>query len=40
MQAEPYTFDDDKQKDLTAFIKHQSLGEPVTLDLAQGEMMS
>lgn len=40
MQAEPFAFDDDKQKDLTAFIKHQSLGAPVAIDLAQGEMMS
>jgi sulfur-oxidizing protein SoxA len=40
MKAEPYAFDDDKQKDLTTFIKHQSLGDPVQVDLSQGEMMS
>ncbi|MAY29150.1 MAG: sulfur oxidation c-type cytochrome SoxA [Aurantimonas sp.] len=40
MQAEPYKFDAQDQKDLTAFIKHQSLGTPVEVDLAAGEMMS
>ncbi|MDY8107979.1 sulfur oxidation c-type cytochrome SoxA [Fulvimarina sp. 2208YS6-2-32] len=40
MQAEPYAFDAQDQKDLTAYVKHQSLGVPVTIDLAAGEMMS
>jgi sulfur-oxidizing protein SoxA len=40
MQAEPYAFDDPGQKDLTTFIRHQSLGDPVEVDLAQGQMMS
>jgi sulfur-oxidizing protein SoxA len=38
MGAEPYEFDKGGQKSLTAYIKHQSLGVPVTLDLSQGEM--
>ncbi|MCL4126920.1 UNVERIFIED_CONTAM: hypothetical protein GTU68_026364, partial [Idotea baltica] len=38
MGAEPYAFDKDGQKPLTAFIKHQSLGTPVAVDLSQGEM--
>ncbi len=38
MGAEPYKFDKDGQKPLTAFIKHQSLGTPVSLDLSQGDM--
>lgn len=38
MGAEPYEFDKDGQKPLTAFIKHQSQGDPVLLDLEQGEM--
>jgi cytochrome c len=29
MGAEPYAFDKGGQKPLTAFIKHQSLGDPV-----------
>lgn len=38
MGAEPYEFDKAGQKPLTAYIKHQSLGEPVQLDLEEGEM--
>jgi len=38
MGAEAYKFDKGGQKPLTAFIKHQSLGMPVALDLAAGEM--
>lgn len=38
MGAEPYKFDKDGQKPLTAYIKHQSLGVPVKLDLSQGDM--
>jgi len=40
MGAEPYKFDSDDQKALTTYIKYQSLGEPVKLDLTQGEMQS
>jgi len=40
MQAEAYKFDADDQKALTTFVKHQSLGKPVELDLGQGEMQS
>lgn len=40
MGAEPYKFDQEEQKAMTAFIKHQSLGEPVKLDLAEGDMQS
>ena len=40
MGAEPYKFDSDDQKSLTTFIKHQSLGTPVKLDLSEGEMQS
>jgi sulfur-oxidizing protein SoxA len=40
MGAEPYAFDKGGQKPLTAFIKHQSLGTPVEIDLAEGEMQS
>lgn len=40
MGAEPYKFDAGDQKDLTAYIKFQSLGEPVAVDLSQGEMQS
>jgi sulfur-oxidizing protein SoxA len=40
MGLEPYKFDSDDQKALTTFIKYQSLGEPVELDLAEGEMQS
>lgn len=38
MGAEPYPFDKGGQKPLTAYIKHQSLGQPVQLDLSEGEM--
>jgi L-cysteine S-thiosulfotransferase len=40
MGAEPYEFDKGGQKQLTAYIKHQSLGMPVKLDLSQGELQS
>ncbi|MEC9342526.1 MAG: sulfur oxidation c-type cytochrome SoxA [Pseudomonadota bacterium] len=38
MGAEPYAFDKGGQKPLTAYIKHQSLGQPVALDLGQGDL--
>jgi sulfur-oxidizing protein SoxA len=38
MGAEPYAFDKSGQKPLTAYIKHQSLGTPVALDLGKGEL--
>lgn len=38
MGAEPLEFDKGGQKELTAYIKHQSLGIPVKIDLSQGEM--
>lgn len=40
MGAEAYKFDDPDQLALTAFVKHQSLGTPVKIDLASGEMQS
>ena len=40
MGAEAYKFDADEQKALTTFIKYQSLGDPVKLDLSQGELQS
>jgi L-cysteine S-thiosulfotransferase len=40
MQADPYKFDSAEQKALTTFLKHQSLGQPVALDLSQGELQS
>jgi len=40
MGAEAYKFDKGGQKPLTAYIKHQSLGQPVKLDLTEGEMQS
>jgi sulfur-oxidizing protein SoxA len=40
MGAEAYKFDAPEQKALTTFIKYQSLGAPVKLDLKQGEMQS
>ncbi|MGI6854938.1 sulfur oxidation c-type cytochrome SoxA [Mesorhizobium sp. 1B3] len=40
MGAEAYKFDDPDQVALASFIKHQSLGTPVKLDLGQGEMQS
>ncbi len=38
MDAEPYPFDKGGQKPLTAYIKHQSLGMPVEIDLSEGDM--
>jgi len=38
MGAEAYKFDKGGQKPLTAFIKHQSLGTPVAIDLSEGDM--
>jgi len=38
MGAEAYEFDKGGQKPLTAYIKHQSLGIPVGIDLSEGEM--
>lgn len=38
MGAEPYKFDAADQKALTTYIKHQSLGTPVAVDLSQGDM--
>ncbi len=40
MQAEPYKFDHADQKALVTYIKHQSLGAPVAVDLTQGAMQS
>ena len=40
MQAEPYKFDSADQKALPTYIKHQSLGEPVAIDLADGDMQA
>lgn len=40
MQAEAYKFDHADQKALTTFIKHQSLGQPMQVDLSQGELQS
>jgi len=40
MGAEALPFDKGGQKQLTAFIKHQSLGTPVALDLAEGDMQT
>ena len=40
MGAEPYPFDKGGQKPLTAYVKHQSLGMPVSLDLTEGEMQN
>ena len=40
MDAEPYEFDSAEQKALTAFVKHQSLGTPLEVDLAEGDMRS
>jgi len=40
MGAEAYKFDKGGQKPLTAYIKHQSFGMPVELDLSQGDMQS
>lgn len=40
MGAEPYKFDAAGQKNLTAYIKRQSLGDPVSIDLSQGDMQA
>lgn len=40
MGAEAYKFDSEDQKALTTFVKYQSLGTPVKVDLAQGELQS
>lgn len=38
MGAEAYPFDKGGQKPMTAFIKHQSLGTPLQMNLAEGDM--
>jgi sulfur-oxidizing protein SoxA len=38
MGAEAYKFDKGGQKPLTAYIKHQSLGQPVKVNLDEGNM--
>ncbi|WP_019171651.1 sulfur oxidation c-type cytochrome SoxA [Pseudaminobacter salicylatoxidans] len=38
MGAEPYKFDAEGQVALTSYIKHQSLGTPVKMDLSDGEL--
>lgn len=40
MGAEAYKFDAEQQLALTTYIKHQSMGEPVKMDLASGEMQT
>lgn len=40
MGAEAYKFDSDDQKALTTYIKYQSQGTPVKIDLSQGDMQS
>ena len=40
MKAEPYKFDETDQKAMTTFIKHQSHGQPLAIDLGAGEMQS
>ena len=40
MQAEPYEFDKGGQKPLTAYIRHQSLGKPIKVDLSQGDLQA
>ncbi len=40
MGAEAYKFDKGGQKPLTAYIKNQSLGKPVEVDLTAGEMQA
>ena len=40
MGAEALKFDKGGQKELTAYIKHQSLGTPVSIDLSEGDMQS
>ena len=40
MGAEPFPFDKGGQKELTAYVKHQSLGMPVQVDLSEGDMQT
>ncbi|WP_322096480.1 sulfur oxidation c-type cytochrome SoxA [Pelagibius marinus] len=40
LKAEAYKFDAAEQKALTTYIKHQSLGKPVQMDLSQGDLQS
>jgi sulfur-oxidizing protein SoxA len=40
MGADAYEFDKGGQRPLTTFVKHQSLGAPVAIDLAAGEMQN
>jgi len=40
MGATPYKFDAADQKALTTYIKHQSLGMPVTVDLSKGKLQN
>ncbi len=40
LKAEPYKFDHADQKALATFIKHQSLGQPMQVDLSQGDLQS
>lgn len=40
MGAKPYKFDAAEQKALVTYVKHQSLGTPVSVDLSQGELQS
>lgn len=40
MGAEALDFNKGGQQELTAYIKHQSLGIPVAIDLSEGEMQS
>lgn len=40
MGADPYKFDAEEQVALTTYIKYQSLGTPVKIDLTEGEMQS
>jgi len=40
MGAEAYKFDKGGQKPLTAYIKHQALGKPVSVNLEDGEMQA
>lgn len=40
MGAEAYKFDSEQQVALTSYIKHQSLGTPVQVDLTSGDMQT
>lgn len=40
MEAEPYKFDAADQKALVTYIKHQSIGMPMEIDLSAGDMQS